>query len=897
MEPPAPTPPSQPCPRCRRVAERAFDASGVCVRCAGAQIFSQTMADKPGSTPPIPPAENSGGATRIGPYAVISELGRGGMGVVYLAQHIQLGRIVALKVIPSGAAATSDLEMRFLREARTIARLNHPRIVTVHDAGRAQGHAYFSMDYFEGGDLARRLREHSFAPREAATLLHSVAEAIAYSHAEGVLHRDLKPSNIMLAEGGPRVADFGLAAELDSRSGLTAHATILGTPHYLAPEALSGGSAAQGVPSDLYSLGVILHEMLTGRTPFAGASPAELPGLLAQRAAPAVRLLAPHVPHDLAVICGKCLEYDPADRYATVAALAEDLRRFLAGEPIVARPVSAPSQLFRWARRRPALAATWTLSFALAAASLTAAVLINRERVRGDAEAASNKALADFLGKDLLDQASSTGQPDRDLRLRTVLDRARERLPGRFPDHPLVEATVRVTLATTYHALGEFATEEQLLRPAWSLRRHFLGPDAPATLHAAVVLAECLVELGRFDDSLHILRPTSAALIRTLGPVDRETLRAVNSTAAAERYAGHTSEAAALLEQNLSRARRTLGASAEESRNALGILASTRWDQGRFVEAEALNREALAYFEHELGPEHAETLMMRANLATIFTSTGRYAEAEAINREILATRRRLLGADHPETLRSLSNLASSCLDGGKAAEALALNEELSEARRRVLGPDHPDTLLAQHNLATALGRSGQMEQAIKTVGETVDASTRTLGADHLSTLRYRRTYAGMLASAQRLEEAIPLSREILATSRRLFGPDNPQTIAAAENLAGAFVLTKNFADAEPLWREAAETRRKIDANGWRTAYARGQLGKTLALLNRPAEAEPLLREGYATLFAQKTQLIPTRRRAPDELAAQLATVCATLGRPAEAAEWQAKVTVTDTAKR
>jgi len=239
------------CPRCGRASVRPVDVTGVCLRCAGAQIFSFTLADRAGSTPPIPTADSTGGPSHIGPYAIISELGRGGMGVVYLAQHTQLGRIVALKVISSGGAGASELELRFLREARTIARLTHPHIVTVHDAGRDRGHAYFAMDYFEDGDLARRLRAAAFTPREAAVLLHRVAGAIAYSHEAGVLHRDLKPSNILLAAGSPCVADFGLAAELDSSGGLTARTAVIGTPHYLAPEALSRGSAAQGVASDL----------------------------------------------------------------------------------------------------------------------------------------------------------------------------------------------------------------------------------------------------------------------------------------------------------------------------------------------------------------------------------------------------------------------------------------------------------------------------------------------------------------------------------------------------------------------------------------------------------------------------------------------------------------------
>ncbi len=377
------------CPRCGSASAAPFAAGGVCLRCAGARVFAMETGEPTSSEPASGDSaatvteDRSGLPERIGAFEIIEELGRGGMARVFAARQIGLGRIVALKAIPTGRN-TADLELRFLREAQTVARLRHPNIVGIHESGRSNGFAYFSMDYVEGGDLAHRLREGGFGPRTAAEFMRTVAGALAYTHGEGVLHRDLKPSNILLDAGEPRLADFGLAAQLEAGGDLTAVTGVLGTPHYVAPEALRGGSAALTVQSDLYALGVVLYEMLTGRTPYAGASPAELPAIIEAAEPPSVRLLAPAVPRDLETICLKCLEREPARRYASAAALAEDLRRFLAGEPIVARPASGLGRLIRWCRRRPTLAILWVLVTALAVGSTVAAVWIGRERNRAE---------------------------------------------------------------------------------------------------------------------------------------------------------------------------------------------------------------------------------------------------------------------------------------------------------------------------------------------------------------------------------------------------------------------------------------------------------------------------------------------------------------------------------
>lgn len=348
----------------------------LCLHCAGVRVLDlEAVTGRPGP----------GTAGRIGPYELIEELGRGGMGRVYAARQIGLGRIVALKAISVGPGTPPDLEMRFLREAQTIARLRHPHIVGVHDSGQADGYVYFSMDYIEGRDLAGCARGDALGFKDAAVLMHKVAGALAYAHGQGVIHRDLKPSNILMDGDEPKLADFGLAAELEAGGDLTRFTSVIGTPHYLAPEAMSGGSAALGVASDIYSLGVVLFQLLTGRTPYAGASPAELPAMVAGTEPPSPRLLAPAVPKDLDTICLKCLERDPARRYPSAEALADDLRRFVHGEPIVARPVSGVGRFLRWCRRRPTLAAVWLLLVILAVGSTIAAGWIARARAQTEA--------------------------------------------------------------------------------------------------------------------------------------------------------------------------------------------------------------------------------------------------------------------------------------------------------------------------------------------------------------------------------------------------------------------------------------------------------------------------------------------------------------------------------
>jgi Protein kinase domain len=300
---------------------------------------------------------------QLGGYTILAELGRGGMGVVYKAKHLQLGRVVALKMILSGAHARPTDLARFQTEAEAIARLQHPNIVQVHEVGEHEGKPFFSLEFCAGGSLDQKLKGTPLPPVDAARLLETLARAMQAAHEKNVIHRDLKPANVLLAENGtPKITDFGLAKKLDD-AGQTVSGAIMGTPSYMAPEQAGGKTRELGPACDVYALGAILYELLTGRPPFKAATAMETVKQVVSDEPVPPSQLQPKTPRDVETICLKCLHKEPGKRYATAANLAEDLRRFQVGEPIKARPVGGMERTVKWVRRNPALAAVGLVLF------------------------------------------------------------------------------------------------------------------------------------------------------------------------------------------------------------------------------------------------------------------------------------------------------------------------------------------------------------------------------------------------------------------------------------------------------------------------------------------------------------------------------------------------------
>jgi serine/threonine protein kinase len=309
-------------------------------------------------TGPYIPIEGDQNQPRFfGNYELLEKIGQGGMGVVYKARQRGLKRVVALKMILSGSDAGPQELARFRREAEALGHLSHPNIVPIYDVGEHEGRAYFSLEYIEGGSLARRLDATPWPARRAAALVETLARAVHVAHKAGLVHRDLKPANILLtADATPKITDFGLAKRVDGDSGLTASNAIMGTPSYMAPEQAKGKTKDVGPAADIYALGATLYELLTGRPPFKAETPLDTIAQVHGEDPAPPRSLYSKVPRDLEAICLKCLEKEPRRRYASALALAIDLRRFLDGEAVRARRVRFWHPAFKWAGRNRMLA-------------------------------------------------------------------------------------------------------------------------------------------------------------------------------------------------------------------------------------------------------------------------------------------------------------------------------------------------------------------------------------------------------------------------------------------------------------------------------------------------------------------------------------------------------------
>jgi len=347
--------------------------------------------------------EDEPGVGAFGDYELEEEIARGGMGIVYRAWQVSLARPVAVKVMREGAFADGKEAQRFRQEAEAAAALRHPGIVPVYESGEHGGRLFYAMEWIAGPNLAEVTRAQPAAAKKAAQWVREVAEAIAHAHAAGVIHRDLKPANVLLdPEGRTRVTDFGMAQRADTAGGLTLSGQMLGTPGYMAPEVAAGKARTAGAAADIYGLGALLFHLLTGRAPFIGESQASILRQVADAEPVSPRLLNASVPRDLETICLKALQSEPARRYATALAMAEDLARFLQGEPIQARPVSVTGRAVKWCRRKPALAASLgaiaLLLTGVAAISVWSALRLEKSRMaeaEGRREARLNLYAAD----------------------------------------------------------------------------------------------------------------------------------------------------------------------------------------------------------------------------------------------------------------------------------------------------------------------------------------------------------------------------------------------------------------------------------------------------------------------------------------------------------------------
>jgi serine/threonine protein kinase len=746
-------------------------------------------------------ATESAGASpeEIQGYRFERRVGAGGMGEVWEAEQLEpVRRRVAVKVIRPGMDS-SHVVARFESERQTLALMGHPGIAQVFDAGMtASGRPYFAMEYVDGLPLNEYCDDRSMTLRARLVLFCEICDAVQHAHQKGVIHRDLKPSNVLVAEvdGRPaaKIIDFGIARVVEGPLGggtlLTEEGQVVGTPEYMSPEQAGVNPGDVDTRADVYALGVLLYELLTGSRPLerSGSGQAALaeffrqvreeepprPSLrvstLAAKAGEAARAralepagLGRALRGDLDWVVMMALEKQRRARYDSVGDLAADVRRHLRNEPVLAGRPSTIYRAVKFARRHRGLlvAASAVLLALIVGLAGTAVGLVRarHEAERARTQAAIAQAVNDFLNDDLL-AAVAPGAQGRDVTMQEALDVAAGNLEGRFGGQPEVEAAVRLTIGDTY------------------------------------------MQLGRLDDAGSHIARAAALLEEFAGAEDPSTLNALHALGELRYYQGQPEEAQALLLRTFEGRRRVLGENHALTLSAQSDLGAVAHDRGRLDDAERYYRGALDRSRAVAGDDDPQTLTMLHNLAALMRDRVQLDEAEAILREAYDASRRVLGAEHPETLATISMLGSVLREAGRLAEAEPIYVETYEARRRVLGDEHPSTLLSGNNLAMLRMDLGQLEEAASLQRSVLEVQRRVLGDDHDACVLSLGNLGSILTELGRLDEAETIFAEAVERGRRILGPEHPLLGNTLRKQGVCFIATGRYPEAEAALLEA-----------------------------------------------------------------------------------------------
>jgi tetratricopeptide (TPR) repeat protein len=708
-------------------------------------------------------------ARQVGRYTILGELGRGGMAIVYRAQQAHPARQVAVKVLLGGTHSAAERKARFLAEADALARLRHPNIVQVFEVGEQEGAPFLALELVEGGNLAEWLGGRPLAPDIAAGLTETLAGAVQHAHEQGIIHRDLKPSNVLLQKAGaphrdstadsyllksdwcPKISDFGLAKH--ERPGLTATGAILGTPSYMSPEQAAGDTGAVGPSADIYALGAILYELLTGRPPFAGATALEiLEQVRTEEPVPPSRLL-PRIPRDLGIICLKCLHKQPGRRYATARALAEDLRRLQAGEPIQARPTPAHERAVKWARRSPAKA-TLAAGSVVAVIALVAGILWhnsklgaaltlaqNNEKQAGDnlqialqqqqqAELARGKARARFLKARQAVDEMLTEVGDKNLAQipymvplrKTLLEKALV-FNEEFLRDSADDADLRVEVALAHKRAGDVNDMLGDLKQACANLRQAtdrfapLAREFPDNAELRIQLAHCWARLAEVCREMSANADAEQAIHQALAAQTQLTEAFPTNNRLKWRLAGY--------------------------RNNLGVILG---EVGKPKEAEECHRQALAIMEELIvakpdDREFRRELANCCNHVALYTESKRaFAQAEILYRRALVIQEQLV-TEMPyypfyrqDIAGSWLNLANVLTRMRQSADALAAYEKAVAYQKRLVN-EFASVPRFQQDLALILANLGlfqhhaeKLDDAERTFREAMSVSGKLIAA-------------------------------------------------------------------------------------------------------------------------------------------------------------------------
>lgn len=777
---------------------------------------------------------------RIGPYQLIREIGRGGMGAVYLAERAddQYRKQVAVKLV-KGDMGTDEILRRFRHERQILANLDHPNIARLLDGDTTEeGLPYFVMEHVAGQPIDQYCDARKLSIIDRLNLFRNVCSAVHYAHQNLVVHRDLKPSNILVtADGVPKLLDFGIAKMLHPEpEASTLTATAIGqrpmTPDYASPEQVRGEPITTA--TDVYSLGVLLYELLTGHRPyhFKNRLPQEVERVISEvepeRPSTAVSRTDPisgsddpspvtitprsigenrdetperlrrRLAGDLDNIVLMALRKEPQRRYASVEQFSEDIRRHLGGLPVIARKDTFGYRGGKFIKRNKAGAAmasiifTIVIGFAITMAVQSVRLARERDRAlsaeqlaadkRAEAESERDRAIAaELLAAEQRGEAERARDAEKEQRQRaeTLLSRA-----VKAEEEAIGEAARAKTEAETSKRVSEF------------LVGLFEGSD-PGRSRGNTITAREILDKGsaKIANELKDQPKVQATLMDTMGQV-YESLGLYDS-------------AAPLHEQALKLRRQTLGNEHVAVAHSLNNLAEVLRRKGDYPRAESLYREALALRRKLLGKEHADVAESLDNLAIVLDFRGDYKAAEPLYREALAMRRRVHGQEHIEVAESLNNLGELLRKKGDYATGEPLHREALAMRRKLLGKEHPDVAISLDNLAILLHSKGDLDAAEALYRESLPIFRKVLGEEHPDVATNLSNLAVLLYSKGSYDTAEPLNRESLAMRRKLLGEDHADVALSLNNLAVLLKAKGDFAGAEPLYREALSIHRKL----------------------------------------------------------------------------------------
>jgi eukaryotic-like serine/threonine-protein kinase len=774
--------------------------------------------------------DTSDAPERIGAWRIVREIGRGGMGVVYLAERADgdFDQHVALKVIRRGLDS-DEIVARFRRERQILARLQHPAIASLVDGGVSpDGRPYFAMERVDGQPITAYAEATRAPVNQRLRLMLAACAAVQHAHANLVVHRDLKPSNILVTSSGQvKLLDFGIAQLLTEagsaeQTALTSVGQRAMTLDYASPEQIRGEAATTA--TDVYGLGLVLYELLTGRrATVASGGSREIVGLRG----------------DLDTIVRTALHHDPARRYASVEALARDIERHLAGLPIAAHPDAFSYRAAKFIARHRVGVAVTAIVVLLVIGAVAATLWQARIAAR---EARKARAVTEFLTSifTISDPSESRGAA---VTAREILDHGARRIETELRDQPELQADMFGIVGDVYRNLGILNPSGQLLQRALERKRELYGPNDPRTAVATERWARWLWDKGDYKGAEQTLRETLALQRRLLGPKDPALSQTLSTLAAVAGEDNKNEEALALHREALAMDRAIHGERHATVATDLSNIAAVLQRLDRLDEAEPLYRQALEMRREVLGAGHPDIASTLHGLALVLSRRGDALAAVPMFQEVLGLQRQAFGPNHPDIAQTLDNLALAFERAGHLTEAVQAARDALDVRRQIRDPSHPDFAISLNNFATTSYRLGAYADAEGALRSAIDLWSRTLGPEHRNVATAKNNLGAVLREKGDLTAAEPLLRESLALRRKLSGDESPDVAQSLRNLGLLLIDTERYPDADATLRQAVDLGRRVFPKGHpRLAEPLVALGQLRLKQDRAAEAEPLLRE-------------------------------------------------------